>query len=139
MSAVPAPDTSQDAGAVWHHGDPLGEQRAAAGAAVVVWFASKRWKAGSLVGAMVILGVATNYAPIRERITSIVDQGASRERSLIWSTAIEIISEHPAGVPRKLWEWMAWSQKVLFSGATVGKALIPLCWEDADPPVLGRR
>ena len=36
MSAVPAPDTSQDAGAVWHHGDPLGEQRAAAGAAVVV-------------------------------------------------------------------------------------------------------
>ena len=30
MSAVPAPDTGPDAGAVWHYGDPLGEQRAAA-------------------------------------------------------------------------------------------------------------
>ncbi|MEO3758180.1 folate-binding protein YgfZ [Mycobacterium sp. B14F4] len=36
MSAVPAPDTGPDAGAVWHYGDPLGEQRAAADAAVVV-------------------------------------------------------------------------------------------------------
>lgn len=33
MSAVPAPETGPDAGAVWHFGDPLGEQRA--GAAVV--------------------------------------------------------------------------------------------------------
>jgi tRNA-modifying protein YgfZ len=36
MSAVPAPETGPDAGAVWHHGDPLGEQRAAAESAVVV-------------------------------------------------------------------------------------------------------
>ena len=36
MSAVPAPDTGPDAGAVWHYGDPLGEQRAAAEEAVVV-------------------------------------------------------------------------------------------------------
>jgi tRNA-modifying protein YgfZ len=36
MSAVPAPDTGPDAGAVWHYGDPLGEQRAAADGAVVV-------------------------------------------------------------------------------------------------------
>ncbi len=36
MSAVPAPDTGPDAGAVWHHGDPLGEQRSAADAAVLV-------------------------------------------------------------------------------------------------------
>lgn len=36
MSAVPAPETGPDAGAVWHFGDPLGEQRAAEGAAVVV-------------------------------------------------------------------------------------------------------
>ncbi|MGU3499998.1 CAF17-like 4Fe-4S cluster assembly/insertion protein YgfZ [Mycobacterium sp. C31M] len=36
MSAVPVPKTGPDAGAVWHHGDPLGEQRAAASAAVVV-------------------------------------------------------------------------------------------------------
>ncbi|MGE2721342.1 YgfZ/GcvT domain-containing protein [Mycolicibacterium celeriflavum] len=36
MSAVPAPDTGPDAGAVWHYGDPLGEQRAAADNAVVV-------------------------------------------------------------------------------------------------------
>jgi folate-binding protein YgfZ len=36
MSAVPAPDTGPDAGAVWHYGDPLGEQRAAVEAAVVV-------------------------------------------------------------------------------------------------------
>jgi tRNA-modifying protein YgfZ len=36
MSAVPAPDTGPDAGAVWHYGDPLGEQRAASDAAVVV-------------------------------------------------------------------------------------------------------
>jgi folate-binding protein YgfZ len=36
MSAVPAPDSGPDAGAVWHYGDPLGEQRAAAEAAVVV-------------------------------------------------------------------------------------------------------
>ena len=36
MSAVPAPDTGPDAGAVWHYGDPLGEQRAAADEAVVV-------------------------------------------------------------------------------------------------------
>ncbi|MDH6198845.1 folate-binding protein YgfZ [Mycobacterium frederiksbergense] len=35
-SAVPAPDTSPDAGAVWHYGDPLGEQRAAADDAVLV-------------------------------------------------------------------------------------------------------
>lgn len=36
MSAVPAPEGGPDAGAVWHYGDPLGEQRAAANAAVVV-------------------------------------------------------------------------------------------------------
>ena len=36
MSAVPAPETGPDAGAVWHYGDPLGEQRAAADDAVVV-------------------------------------------------------------------------------------------------------
>ena len=36
MSAVPAPRTGPDAGAVWHYGDPLGEQRAAADGAVVV-------------------------------------------------------------------------------------------------------
>lgn len=36
MSAVPAPESGPDAGAVWHYGDPLGEQRAAADAAVVV-------------------------------------------------------------------------------------------------------
>jgi tRNA-modifying protein YgfZ len=36
MSAVPAPDTGPDAGAVWHYGDPLGEQRAACDEAVVV-------------------------------------------------------------------------------------------------------
>ena len=29
MNAVPAPDPGPDAGAVWHYGDPLGEQRAA--------------------------------------------------------------------------------------------------------------
>ena len=33
---MPAPDTGPDAGAVWHHGDPFGEQRAAADAAVLV-------------------------------------------------------------------------------------------------------
>jgi folate-binding protein YgfZ len=36
MSAVPAPETGPDAGAVWHYGDPLGEQRAATDQAVVV-------------------------------------------------------------------------------------------------------
>ncbi|MGE2836848.1 YgfZ/GcvT domain-containing protein [Mycobacterium sp. SMC-4] len=36
MSAVPAPDSGPDAGAVWHYGDPLGEQRSAAVGAVVV-------------------------------------------------------------------------------------------------------
>lgn len=36
MSAIPAPENSPDAGAVWHYGDPLGEQRAAATDAVVV-------------------------------------------------------------------------------------------------------
>ena len=36
MSAVPAPATSPDAGALWHFGDPLGEQRAAEHDAVVV-------------------------------------------------------------------------------------------------------
>ncbi len=36
MSAVPAPETGPDAGAVWHYGDPLGEQRAAADGAVMV-------------------------------------------------------------------------------------------------------
>ena len=36
MSAVPAPKHGPDAGAVWHYGDPLGEQRAAADAVVVV-------------------------------------------------------------------------------------------------------
>lgn len=35
MSAVPAPAGSPDEGAVWHYGDPLGEQRAAATGAVV--------------------------------------------------------------------------------------------------------
>src|ERR1700739_3122255 len=36
MTAVPAPDPGPDAGAIWHYGDPLGEQRAAeTGAAVV--------------------------------------------------------------------------------------------------------
>lgn len=36
MSAVPAPDTGPDAGAVWHYGDPFGEQRSAETAAVLV-------------------------------------------------------------------------------------------------------
>ncbi len=36
MPAVPAPDSGPDAGAIWHYGDPLGEQRAAATKAVVV-------------------------------------------------------------------------------------------------------
>lgn len=36
MSAVPAPDNGPDAGAVWHYGDPLGEQRAGATGAIVV-------------------------------------------------------------------------------------------------------
>lgn len=36
MSAVPAPDSSPDAGAVWHYGDPLGEQRSALTDAVMV-------------------------------------------------------------------------------------------------------
>lgn len=36
MSAVPAPDTSPDAGATWHHGDPFGEQRAASESVVIV-------------------------------------------------------------------------------------------------------
>ena len=36
MSAVPAPDHSPDAGAVWHYGDPFSEQRSAEHDAVVV-------------------------------------------------------------------------------------------------------
>ncbi|MGY4648352.1 CAF17-like 4Fe-4S cluster assembly/insertion protein YgfZ [Mycobacterium sp. URHB0021] len=36
MSAVPVPEGGPDAGAVWHYGDPLGEQRAAADEAVLV-------------------------------------------------------------------------------------------------------
>ena len=36
MSAVPAPDPGPDAGAPWHYGDPLGEQRAAQIGAVLV-------------------------------------------------------------------------------------------------------
>lgn len=36
MSAVPTPDISPDAGAVWHYGDPFGEQRAATEECVVV-------------------------------------------------------------------------------------------------------
>lgn len=36
MSAVPTPDNSPDAGAIWHYGDPFGEQRAAELDAVVV-------------------------------------------------------------------------------------------------------
>ena len=36
MTAVRAPEGSPDAGAVWHYGDPLGEQRAAQRGAVVV-------------------------------------------------------------------------------------------------------
>ncbi|UQX10690.1 CAF17-like 4Fe-4S cluster assembly/insertion protein YgfZ [Candidatus Mycobacterium methanotrophicum] len=36
MSAVPAPEPGPDAGAIWHFGDPLGEQRAAETAAVLV-------------------------------------------------------------------------------------------------------
>jgi len=35
-SAVPAPDSGPDAGAIWHYGDPLGEQRAAETDAVLV-------------------------------------------------------------------------------------------------------
>ncbi|OBH31039.1 glycine cleavage system protein T [Mycobacterium sp. E342] len=36
MSAVPAPEAGPDAGATWHYGDPLGEQRAAETGAIVV-------------------------------------------------------------------------------------------------------
>ena len=35
MTAVPAPEHGPDAGAVWHYGDPFGEQRAAADAVVL--------------------------------------------------------------------------------------------------------
>jgi folate-binding protein YgfZ len=36
VPAVPAPDSGPDAGAIWHYGDPLGEQRSAESAVVVV-------------------------------------------------------------------------------------------------------
>ncbi len=36
MNAVPAPESGPDAGAIWHYGDPLGEQRAAQTHAVLV-------------------------------------------------------------------------------------------------------
>jgi folate-binding protein YgfZ len=36
VSAVPAPETGPDAGAIWHYGDPLGEQRSAETGAVLV-------------------------------------------------------------------------------------------------------
>ena len=36
MSAVPAPESGPDAGAIWHYGDPLGEQRAGETGAVLV-------------------------------------------------------------------------------------------------------
>jgi tRNA-modifying protein YgfZ len=36
MNAVPTPDSGPDAGAIWHYGDPLGEQRAAETDAVLV-------------------------------------------------------------------------------------------------------
>jgi folate-binding protein YgfZ len=36
VNAVPAPDSGPDAGAIWHYGDPLGEQRAAETDAVLV-------------------------------------------------------------------------------------------------------
>ncbi|MBV8789928.1 MAG: folate-binding protein YgfZ [Mycobacterium sp.] len=36
MNAVPAPESGPDAGAAWHYGDPLGEQRAAETDAVLV-------------------------------------------------------------------------------------------------------
>ena len=36
MHPVPAPDSGPDAGAIWHYGDPLGEQRAAGTDAAVV-------------------------------------------------------------------------------------------------------
>ncbi len=36
MNAVPAPDPGPDAGAIWHYGDPLGEQRTAETDAVLV-------------------------------------------------------------------------------------------------------
>ncbi|MDT5388104.1 MAG: tRNA-modifying protein YgfZ, partial [Mycobacterium sp.] len=36
MSAVPAPEQSPDAGAVWHYGDPFGEQRAGVDAVILV-------------------------------------------------------------------------------------------------------
>ncbi len=36
MTAVPAPESGPDAGAIWHFGDPLGEQRAAETDAVLV-------------------------------------------------------------------------------------------------------
>lgn len=36
VSAVPVPDNSPDAGAIWHYGDPFGEQRSAEFDAVVV-------------------------------------------------------------------------------------------------------
>jgi folate-binding protein YgfZ len=36
MNPVPAPESGPDAGAVWHYGDPLGEQRSATDTVVVV-------------------------------------------------------------------------------------------------------
>jgi tRNA-modifying protein YgfZ len=42
VSAVPAPDTGPDAGAIWHYGDPLGEQRAAETDAVLVDRSNRR-------------------------------------------------------------------------------------------------
>ncbi|WP_077079158.1 YgfZ/GcvT domain-containing protein [Mycobacterium numidiamassiliense] len=36
MNAVPAPDSGPDAGAIWHYGDPLGEQRTAETGGVLV-------------------------------------------------------------------------------------------------------
>lgn len=68
------------------------------GCAVGVWFASRRWKFLFLLISLVAIGFASSDAHVRERLLSIGDGAASAERSSIWSQAIVVISDYPAGV-----------------------------------------
>lgn len=68
------------------------------GLAVVGFLAGARSRALLGGGALVVAGAAALTPTLRERMATLLASQATDERSLIWSQAIRIISDHPFGV-----------------------------------------
>jgi O-antigen ligase len=109
-----------------------------AGGFIIIWFASKRWKAAAgSIGILVIL-VALSYSPVRERVLSIGDATASNERILLWSTAVNVIEDRPWGMglgnyPSLIGQYYADVSGATHLPRTYAHNLLLSVWAEAGP------